>query len=123
MVRLLLPLLVLAGCAAQRPAVSDAEARRFAAALDARTARITVGTATYTATSQVEALNGRLHLRTVIRGDSRDHIGDAVHQIFLLAREVGKDLGVPCDTNGSYDRAVLSWNGRLVECRMLTVGF
>jgi hypothetical protein len=123
MLRILAILLVLAGCAAQRAPVSDAEARRFAAALDARTARITAGAATYTATSQVEWLRGRAYLRTVIRGDSRDHIGDAVNQVFHEARQVGKDLSVSCETNGAFDQAVVSWNGRQIECRMLTVGF
>jgi hypothetical protein len=116
-------LLVFTGCAVQRAPVSDADARRFAAALDARTAHIAAGTSTYSATSQVEWLGGRAYLRTVIRGDSRDYIGDAVNQVFLEARQLGKDLHVPCDTNGSFDRAVLSWDGRQVECRMLTVGF
>lgn len=123
MLRILAILLVLGGCAAQRAPVSDADARRFAAALDARTARISAGNGTYTATSQVEWLRGRAHLRTVVRGNSRDHIGDAVNQVFLEARQLGKELQVPCDTNGSFDRAVLSWDGRQVECRMLTVGF
>lgn len=123
MLRILAILLILAGCAAQRAPISDADARRFAAALDVRTARISAGNATYTATSQVEWLRGRAHLRTVIRGNSRDHIGDAVNQVFLEARQLGKELSVPCDTNGSFDRAVMSWDGRQVECRMLTVGF
>lgn len=123
MLRLLAILLVLTGCVAERAPISDADARRFAAALDARTARIVVGTASYNATSQVEWQRGRAYLRTIIRGDSRDHIGDAVNHVFLEARQLGKELQVPCDTNGSFDRAVLSWDGRQVECRMLTVGF
>lgn len=123
MLRILTIQLILAGCAAQRAPVSDTEARRFAAALDARTAHLAAGTASYTATSQVEWVSGRAYLRTVVRGNSRDHIGDAVNQVFLEARQLGKELHVPCDTNGSFDRAVLSWDGRQVECRMLTVGF
>ena len=123
MLRLLTILLILTGCAAPRPPVSDADARRFAAALDARTAHIVAGTATYTATSQVEMLRGRLYVRTVIRGDSKDRIGSAVNQIFHEARQVGKDLGVACETNGAFEPAVVSWNGRQIECRMLTVGF
>ena len=123
MVRLLTLLLLLAGCAAQRAPVSDAEARRFAAALDARTARIAAGPCSYTATSQVEWMAGRPYLRTTIRGDSRDRIGDAVNRVFIEARQLGQELHVSCDTNGSFDRAVVSWDGRQVECRMLTVGF
>ena len=123
MLRCLMILLVLAACTAQRAPVSDTEARRFAAALDARTARITAGNATYTATSQVEWLRGRAHLRTVIRGDSRDRIGDAVNRVFHEARQLGKELHVPCETNGAFDQAVVTWNGRQIECRLLTVGF
>lgn len=123
MLRSLTILVLLAGCADQRAPVSDAEARRFAAALDARTARITAGTSTYTATSQVEWRNGHAYLRTVIRGDSRDHIGDAVSRVFEEARQVGSELHVPCETNGAFDQAVVSWNGRQIECRMLTVAF
>ena len=123
MLRILAILLILAGCAAQRAPVSDADARRFAAALDARTVRIIAGNATYTATSQVEWLGGRAHLRTVIRGDSRDHIGDAVNRVFIEARQLGKELHVHCETNGSFDQAVVSWNGRQIECRLLTVAF
>ncbi|HAT10123.1 MAG TPA: hypothetical protein DCS97_05925 [Planctomycetes bacterium] len=123
MVRLLALLVILGACATQRVPVSDAEARRFAAALDVRTARITAGNANYTATSQVEWLGGRVHLRTVIRGDSRDRIGDAVNQVFQEARRLGTELNMPCESNGSFDRAVLSWDGRHVECRILTVRF
>jgi len=122
-VRLLALLVILGACATQRVPVSDAEARRFAAALDVRTARIIAGNANYTATSQVEWLGGRVHLRTVIRGDSRDRIGDAVNQVFQEARRLGTELNMPCESNGSFDRAVLSWDGRHVECRILTVRF
>ena len=123
MLRCLTILLVLAGCAAQRAPVSDADARRFAIALDARTAHIAAGTSTYSASNQVEWLGGRAYVRTVIRGDSRDRIGDAVNRVFQDARQVGKDLHLPCETNGAFDQAVVSWNGRQIECRLLTVAF
>lgn len=119
----LIVLLALAACSAQRSPVSHTEARRFAATLDARTARIVVGTASYAAANTVIWVRGRQYVQTVIRGDSRDHIGDAVSRVFHEARQIGSDLHVPCETNGGFDQTVVSWNGRQVECRLLSVGF
>lgn len=77
----------------------------------------------FQAHSTLDSTAGRRVVRTVVTGDRRDEVGDAIAQMYAVMREIDRDGGYGGSINAGYEQPALVWNGRQLTCRLLTVAF
>jgi len=117
---LLLAFALLCACAAP---VRNTDHAGFVERCNARLGDIRTAHGTFQALSTLDAQTGRSLVRTVVTGDRRDEVGDAIAQMYAVMREIDREGGYGGAINAGYEQPALTWNGRLLTCRMLTVVF
>lgn len=95
----------------------------FVERCNARLGDIRTAHGVFQARSTLDTSGGRLAVRTVVTGDRRDEVGDAIAQMYAVMREIDRDGGYGAAINAGYEQPTLAWNGRQVDCRLLTVVF
>ncbi len=119
--RLLAMLLVLGACAATT--VRNPDHAGFVERCNARLGDIRTAHGAFQARSTLDVSGGRRAVRTVVTGDRRDEVGDAIAQMYAVMREIDREGGYGGAINAGYEQPTLTWNGRQVDCRLLTVVF
>lgn len=118
---LAVPLLaILAACAG---GVRHADHAAFVESCNLRLADIRTAHGAFQARSMLDTAAGRHVVRTVVTGDRRDEVGDAIAQMYAIMREIDREGGYGGSINAGYEQPALTWNGKLLSCRMLTVAF
>lgn len=77
----------------------------------------------FSAESTLDASGPRVLVRTRVVGDRRDEVGDAIRTLYDLTRRRVREGGYTCRVNSGTQSPSLTWNGRVVECRLVTVEF
>jgi hypothetical protein len=119
---LLIPLVVALG-ACSGNATRNTDHGGFVERCNARLDDIRTAHGTFQARSTLDTSGGRPVVRTVVTGDRRDEVGDAIAQMYTIMREIDRAGGYGGAINAGYEQPALTWNGRQVDCRLLTVAF
>lgn len=95
----------------------------FVERCNARLGDIRTAHGSFQARSVLDTSGGRRAVRTVVTGDRRDEVGDAIAQMYAVMREIDHDGGYGAAINAGHEQPTLTWNGRQVDCRLLSVVF
>lgn len=110
-------------CAACGGARGNPDHAGFVARCNAALAEIRTANGRFRAVSTLDAAGPRPAVRTVVTGDRRDEVGDALAAMYATMRALAREGGYAADINSGREQPVLAWNGRSLTCELVTAVF
>lgn len=110
-------------CAACGGARGNPDHAGFVARCNAQLTDIRTANGRFRAESVLDASGPRAVVQTLVTGDRRDEVGDAIATMYTTMRTIAREGGYVADINAGGGQPALTWNGRVLSCRMVTVVF